>query len=83
MDSSRAKGKKVDEMDRGVIRILYTNAQSMMNKINELKAVVETKKPDIVAMTETWTNEGIPNGVLSLEGYKMVDQNDQNDMEGG
>ena len=55
----------------------------MMNKINELKAVVETKKLDIVAMTETWTNEGIPNGVLSLERYKMVARKDQNDMEGG
>lgn len=32
----------------------YTNATSLNNKINELRAVAADSKPDIIPITETW-----------------------------
>ena len=39
----------------GSMSVLYANAQSINNKINELRALVVEMKPDVVALTESWT----------------------------
>ena len=70
-------------MDRGMMRVMYMNSQSTMNKLNELRAIVEMRKPDIIAITETWTNPGIANAILAINGYEIVARNDINDTEGG
>ena len=69
-------------MDGGV-NILYTNAQSINNKLSELGVIVGMKRPDIVALTETWTNEKIDNELLILDGYQMVERRDRKDTAGG
>ena len=42
--------------------------------MDELRALVETKKPDVIALTETWTNDDIDNDFLSLKGYEVIDK---------
>ena len=51
--------------------ILYMNAQSVLNKVNELASVIATHNPDIVILTETWCNNTITNAFLSIPGYNL------------
>ena len=42
-----------------------------MNKLDELAVVVESHRPDIVGITETWATAEVLDSELSLEGYVM------------
>ena len=55
----------------------------MNNKINELRATVVKEMPDVVALTETWTNESIENGYLVIDGYEILVRSDRADTMGG
>lgn len=50
---------------------LYLNAQSVVNKIDELSCVVSEVKPDIVLITESWCNDNISDAYLGLEGFEL------------
>ena len=65
------------------LKILYSNVQSMVNKIGELRAVIEMEKPDVVVLTETWTNEAISDAYIQLNGFEMVARRDRQDTTGG
>ena len=65
------------------LSMLYSNVQSLKNKMNELRAVVSLERPDIIALTETWTNEGVDNAFLQIEGYEIVERRDRVDTAGG
>ena len=43
------------------LRIVYFNARSIVNKINELRLYTLDTDPDVIAITETWTHSGISN----------------------
>ena len=38
---------------------MYTNAQSIVNKIDELRSFAVDLKPDIILINESWTNKDI------------------------
>ena len=38
---------------------IYVNARSIMNKLLWLEAVIEATSPDIVGITESWSNDKI------------------------
>ena len=65
------------------IKIMYTNARSIVNKIDELKSYVHTTDPDIVCITEAWTNSSISNHYLSIPGFQIVSRLDRNDTQNG
>ena len=67
------------EIIKESLKIVYTNAQSLLKKMDELRVVAETKKPDIITLTETWTNDGIDNSFLMIENYCMVERKDRTD----
>ena len=50
-------GNSDGERERHGLKFYYTNSTSLMNKLNELKALVDVFKPDIVAITETWFDD--------------------------
>ena len=62
---------------------MYANVQSVNNKINELRATVAKEMPDVVALTETWTNENIDSLYLGIDGYEIVVRSDRADTVGG
>ena len=69
MDSSGTAGEEAARMDgKSRLSMLYSNVQSLKNKMNELRAVVSLERPDIIALTETWTNEGVDKAFLQIEG---------------
>ena len=39
--------------------MLYTNAQSLVGKVNELSCTAFDMDPDIILVTESWCNEAI------------------------
>ena len=66
-----------------LLTIAYTNAQSIMNKIEELRLVAAVDKPDIIALTESWTNEMVEQCVLSIDGYHTPVRQDRKDTKDG
>jgi hypothetical protein len=53
------------------LEIYYTNARSLLGKINELRATAADLQPDIIMICEAWTNIEITNAELSIEGYNL------------
>jgi hypothetical protein len=51
--------------------ILYLNAQSLVNKINELNVVAADLEPDLIMITETWCNNIISDAYLNIKGYEI------------
>ena len=63
---------------KSVLSCLYSNVSSLKNKINELKGLVEHKKPDIIGLTEVWMKEHI-----HMEGYHPAFRCDRSGRKGG
>jgi Endonuclease-reverse transcriptase len=57
-----------------MLKLLYSNVQSLPGKLNEIEAVLQDLKPDIVLLCETWCNTNLTNAMLNIEGYNF--QND-------
>ena len=54
-----------------ILKILYTNIQSITSKINELALNAADSNPDIILLTETWCNQTIPDAALNLQNYAL------------
>lgn len=50
---------------------MYTNAQSLPNKIQELRYRCSQTKPTLVGVTETWLSSNILDSEVCIEGYTM------------
>ena len=57
----------MDGYRKRIVSVLYTNCQSLNNKRDELKAFVGESEPDIICLTECWTNELIVSSILKIE----------------
>ncbi|XP_060139070.1 uncharacterized protein LOC132593239 [Zootoca vivipara] len=64
------------------LQCLYTNAQSMGNKQDELELLVQQTKYDIIGITETWWDESHDWNV-QIEGYNLFQRNRPNRKGGG
>ena len=91
MESGRharpVKSTKSEDISRKAspnsITILYTNAQSLVNKIDELRSVALDLKPDIILISESWTNKDISKAYLSIQGYELQARKDRTDTTAG
>ena len=54
-----------------------------MEILKELKALSADLKPDMLAITETWTNGTILNSQLSIPGYNLIIRKDRADTTDG
>ena len=54
------------------LSVLQFNARSLHPKLSELADVVSHLQPDIVAITETWLTNAVPDGVLLLPDYGSI-----------
>ena len=64
-------GGRTGDQEAEIVKIAYTNAQSVLNKLNELSAYVADSKPDIILITETWCNPSIDNSLLKIPDYDV------------
>ena len=65
-----------------VLKCATLNAQSLKNKMAELKTLVEERKPQIISVTESWGKDCVSDGIFSLPGYTMY-RDDRNVKKGG
>ena len=70
-------------MRRDSLKVAFTNAQSINNKMDETRAVVALLNPDIFAVTGSWANEEIGNELLGIDGFELIVRMDQNDTSRG
>jgi len=49
----------------------YANARSIVNKRDELELYVKEEKPQLIGITEAWTNADINNSELNISGYTV------------
>ena len=59
------------------------NARSIVNKIDELRAETFRIKPDLIAVTESWTHDNITNAFLNIDGYQFKMRQDKGGRGGG
>ena len=53
------------------LKLLYTYARSLKNKLSEFGAIVSIENPDMIAVTETWTNSELNKAEFELPGYRL------------
>lgn len=58
------------------------NIQSYFHHIDELRFDLQRQVPDIILISETWLKSWHSDGMLSVEGYKLI-RNDRNDKKRG
>uniref|UniRef100_A0A670IE66 Reverse transcriptase domain-containing protein n=1 Tax=Podarcis muralis TaxID=64176 RepID=A0A670IE66_PODMU len=81
---SGGRRKSLNKRHGGMInglQCLYTNAQSMGNKQDELELLVQQTKYDIIGITETWWDKSHDWNVI-MEGYNLFQRN-RPDKKGG
>ena len=79
-----AESKNISaEPQRNTINIMYTNAQSIVNKIDELRSIASDLKPDVILINESWTNKDITKAYLSIQGYELLARKDREDTTAG
>ena len=69
----------------GNLRIVYLNARSIVNKLNDLSILINDHDPDLILISETWCNEDISNALLNIPGYIIEPElrKDRNDTMNG
>ena len=65
------------------LRFSSFNARSIVNKLPELYSLLYNDKCHCVAITETWLNSNIPDGLLDPEGKYHIFRCDRNERRGG
>ena len=76
--------QKVKPDDSGrTFRVLYCNAASLLNKLDELSTIVCDCKPDFVAVCETWSNKSLTDSFFNLPGYSLITRIDREDTTEG
>ena len=85
MDGGRKKGEKKSCMGggNGLVSVMYTNCQSVVNKMNELRATVVVSNPDVIILTESWTHENIAKSYLKIDDYELIVRKNREDTKKG
>jgi Reverse transcriptase (RNA-dependent DNA polymerase)/Endonuclease-reverse transcriptase len=78
----RGRESRVQE-EPEILNVLYTNAQSLASKLEELTATAEILSPDIILLTETWTNSTVNNANMTIPGYRIEERLDRSDTANG
>ena len=86
-DSRSTKQTKDKEISRESkprsLDIIYTNAQSIVNKIDEPRSIVCDLNPDVVLINESWTNKDITKAYLGIDGNDIAVRKDRLDTSNG
>ena len=64
------------------LKLIYFNAQSIVNKRHEFELLVNEHKPDIIGISESWTSDQITEAELRLDGYYIF-RRDRKGKRGG
>jgi hypothetical protein len=65
------------------MKLIYTNIQSIYNKLDELKLLIHEQSPDIIVLTETWLSDDISNAEVAIGGYHIYRKDRMSGRKGG
>jgi hypothetical protein len=51
--------------------------------LQELAATAEFLSPDVILLTETWTNQSLNNASMTIPNYNLVERQDRKDTANG
>nr|VZH94046.1 unnamed protein product [Spirometra erinaceieuropaei] len=81
MDTARAYVATAETIGKGGViaglpkekklKCLYSNAQSLLSKLDELKIYVDQTLPDVISITETWLSASVDDREVALSGYHL------------
>ena len=74
--------QQVEELPESY-KVLYGNARSVIKKLDELRCLAEDIKPDVICITETWTNLDHTEAFLTIDGFTRVCRKDRADTSAG
>ena len=74
---------KVPTGEKQHLRFLYTNANSLRGKVQELQDRVDHGEYDVVGVVETWLSTDILDSEIRLEGYDIFRVDRANNRMGG
>ena len=60
------------EINTKKIKVIYCNARSLRNKIDELRIMAQDYNPDIIGIVETWLTDNIYDSEIIIENYNMI-----------
>jgi len=60
----------VRSLDLG-LKCIYVNARSIINKIDYLRAELKVFDPDIIGITESWTDDKVSDAEIQIEGFEV------------
>src|SRR5438876_1181236 len=86
VNSNEKVSSNIEATEEGsLLKILYFNARSIKMKMEELKVMIEEKKPDIIAIVESWQNEDMADSEINLKHFDMIriDRNNESKQRGG
>ena len=55
-------------------KIIFWNTRSVLKKIDSITDKVHSYLPNIVAITESWLKQNIPNSIIDIAGYNVYRQ---------
>ena len=79
IDLNRQRG--VSAASDKQLDIVYFNARSIKNKMDEFKIFVYQNKPDIIGIVETWLNEDQLDSELEINDYKFLRKDRKNEFK--
>ncbi|CAC5424734.1 unnamed protein product [Mytilus coruscus] len=65
------------------LRILNVNCQSIRNKQHQVQNLIDSKKPDVMIMTETWLDSSITNSQIFPPEYNIYRKDRKENKTGG
>ncbi|XP_063960326.1 uncharacterized protein LOC135155303 [Lytechinus pictus] len=81
--ASNSKPNIKGNVTRKKLKCIFTNAQSIVNKRDELQSTVYQEEPDIISIVETWLNSKISDAEIQIPGYQATRLDRQNRPHGG
>ena len=64
-------------------KIWFSNARSMVNKLDEVSASISTELYDVAVITETWLNSRVTDELIRIPGYVSCRRDRPNNQRGG
>ena len=58
------------DMPRKGLKIMHLNVQSLGNKLDQTKLILQINNIDILVLTETWSNNSWPDSLVAIPEYK-------------
>jgi hypothetical protein len=78
LSSASVTGKSVSNL-----HCYSTNVRSIMNKLPDFNLFIDFNDPDVIALTETWLCDKVPNSLITCSKYYSVYRRDRLSRHGG